>query len=147
MNQSITAPVTAYLGLDVHKDRINIAVAQAGRDAEVRHLGTIGGDQAAQGKALRRLISAGQRLHIGYEAGPCGFVIYRHLSAQGLHCEVVAPSSITKRAGDRVNPLQAQLRQADAAQQRGGVALPHARVRKYRRSGVSRPDVGTASCG
>lgn len=64
--------------------------------------GSIGGDLASLGKALRRLISRGQRLHIVYEAGPCGFVIWRHLSAQGLACEVVAPSSIPKRSGDRV---------------------------------------------
>jgi transposase len=41
-------------------------------------------------------------LHIVYEAGPCGFVIWRHLSAQGLHCEVDAPSSIPRASGDRV---------------------------------------------
>ena len=47
-------------------------------------------------------ISKGHRLHVVYEAGPCGFVIWRHLSAQGIECEVVAPSSIPKRSGDRV---------------------------------------------
>ena len=51
---------------------------------------------------MRRLISAGHRLHVVYEAGPCGFVLQRHLAALGQHCEVVAPSSIPKRAGDRV---------------------------------------------
>ena len=62
MNQSITAPVTAYVGLDVHKDSIKIALAQAGRDADVRHLGSIGGDlvaltedQKAQDKILETL--------------------------------------------------------------------------------------------
>ena len=72
---------TLYVGLDVHKDSIDIGLCEAGRGSDVRHLGTVAGGCEAVTKALRRQLTGGKRLHIVYEAGPCGFVLARHFAA------------------------------------------------------------------
>jgi transposase len=95
---------TLYLGLDVHKDSITIALAAAGRNGEVRLYGTISHDLQALEKALRKIRQAhgGARLEVCYEAGPCGFGIARRLAQWKVACTVVAPSMIPQRAGDRI---------------------------------------------
>jgi transposase len=91
-----------HVGLDVHKDTIEIATAEAGREGEVRRFGPVGGDLASLDKAVRKLQSKGRKLRFVYEAGPCGYIIYRHLTAKGLECKVIAPSQTPKKPGDRV---------------------------------------------
>jgi transposase len=87
-----------FVGLDVHKDTIEIAIAEEGRDGEVRRWGTIGGDLESFEKAVRKLQWKGSSLRFVYEAGPCGYTIYRYLISKGLDCTVVAPSMIPKNA-------------------------------------------------
>jgi transposase len=91
-----------YVGLDVHKDSIVVAVAAGGLRGEVREYGRIANTSAALTRLLGKLGGDGVTLRFCYEAGPCGYGIQRHLSAHGHECVVVAPSLIPKRAGDRV---------------------------------------------
>jgi len=93
---------TLYIGLDVHKESIAVAYAADERDAEVISLGTIGTRQCDIDKLLRQLTSKSPHLAFAYEAGPCGYALYRYLTKKGLTCWVVAPSLIPKKAGDRV---------------------------------------------
>jgi len=90
-----------YIGLDVHKDSIAIAIAPGG-SSEVRTYGKIGGTLDALDKASKKLQTPGVELRFVYEAGPCGYVIYRHLRRRGSSCAVVCPSLIPKKASDRV---------------------------------------------
>jgi len=90
-----------FIGMDVHKESIEIAIAD-GANTEVRRYGKIGGTWDAMRKTLRKLVSLGKPLHFCYEAGPCGYELYRHLVSEGHDCWVVAPSLIPKKAGDKV---------------------------------------------
>ena len=73
-----------FVGLDTHKNSIEVALADDGRNTEVRLYGTIGGDLASLDKMIRKLQTTGAELRFVYEAGPCGYEIYRHLRAQGF---------------------------------------------------------------
>ena len=89
-----------YVGLDVHKMSMDVAIAATG--GEVRHYGKIGGDLEALDQVVRKLQASGAALRFAYEAGPCGYQVYRHLTGQGYPCLVAAPSLIPRRPGDRL---------------------------------------------
>ena len=88
-----------WVALDVHADTIAIAVADG--DAEPRSLGVIPNERGAIQKLMKRL-SAEAKLRVCYEAGPCGYEIYWQLVELGIHCDVIAPSLIPVKSGDRV---------------------------------------------
>jgi transposase len=99
-----------YVGLDVHKESIVVATALQG-DTEVHLHGPIGGTLDALDKLIKKLRKPHLELRFVYEAGPCGYVIYRHLTQQKYHCAVIAPSLIPTKASDRVKTDRRDARQ------------------------------------
>src|SRR5882724_3357570 len=97
---------TLSVGLDVPKDSIAVAYVAKEHDAEVISLGTIGTRQADIDQRIRKRQSKAKHLVFVYEAGPCGYWLYRYLTKKGHVCWVVAPSLIPKKAGDRVKPAR-----------------------------------------
>jgi transposase len=92
----------AYVALDTSKLRNAVAIAEAGRDGEVRYLGEIDSAPAATAKLARRLAKKHAALTFAYEAGPTGYGLYRQIKNLGHDCIVVAPSLIPHKPGDRV---------------------------------------------
>src|SRR5438270_5009159 len=90
---------TAFIGLDVHKESIDVAIAD---EREARHYGRVGGDAHSVDRLVRKLRGVHRAPMFVYEAGPCGFWLYRRLKAQGLECMVVSPSMTPRNAADRV---------------------------------------------
>lgn len=90
-----------YVGLDVHKETIAVSVAEA-NGGELRYVGGVSNTPEAIAKLIRQLRAGGARLSWCYEAGACGYGIHRQLIEAGEHCQVVAPSLIPKKAGERV---------------------------------------------
>jgi transposase len=91
--------VTRFVGLDVHAETIAVAIAE-GRD-QVRSVGTI----ANRPEAVRRLLGKlgnPATLRVCYEAGPTGYVLYWQLTQLGIHCDVIAPSLVPTKAGERI---------------------------------------------
>ena len=99
-----------YVGLDFHKESIVVATAPQG-DTAVEIYGQIGGTLDALDKLIKKLEKPDVQLRFVYEAGPCGYVIYRHLQKRDYHCQVIAPSLTPTKASDRVKTDRRDARQ------------------------------------
>jgi transposase len=88
--------------VDTHKLTISVAIAEGGRRGETWFLGEIPSRPDAVAKMVERLSKKHARLAFCYEAGPCGYGLYRQIVALGHECVVVAPSLVPTRPGDRV---------------------------------------------
>lgn len=91
---------TRFVAMDIHKDSITVAIAEDGKAPAL--YGTIHATGAAVAKLAGKLSESGAPLRFCYEAGPCGYGVYRQLRALGHDCVVVAPSLIPRRPGDRI---------------------------------------------
>lgn len=90
-----------YVGLDVHKDTITVAVAEAGRDGEVRSWGAIPHDRASIDRMLARIARRHEKPAFVYEAGFSGYGLHRYLTGKGHDCQVAAPSRTPLSPGHR----------------------------------------------
>lgn len=88
-----------FVGMDVHAETIAVAVAE--QDGEVRSLGEIGNREESIRRLVKKLGPV-EDLRFCYEAGPTGYGLYWQLTALGAKCEVVAPSLVPVKSGDRV---------------------------------------------
>lgn len=93
---------STFIGLDVHKATISVAVARGERGGEVRHWGTVPHRADHVRRLVEKLAAGGGRLLFCYEAGPCGYGLHRQLVEMGHDCIVVAPSLVPVKSGDRV---------------------------------------------
>jgi transposase len=112
-----------FVGMDVHQHSIDLTLAEGGHDGAITHFASIGGDLDSLDRAVATLRARGTALHFVYEAGPCGYGIYRHLRAAGLACAVVAPAQVPKRAADRIKTDRRDSRTL-ALQHRAGALRP-----------------------
>lgn len=92
---------TLFVGLDVHAKTIAVAVAEPRRNGEIRFHGVIPNNYGAICRLMKKLQNK-SNLRVCYEAGPCGYTLYWQLVKMGVSCEVIAPTLIPKKSGDRV---------------------------------------------
>lgn len=100
MNPSPTAQTVKYVGLDVHAQTIAVALAHGGGD--VVSYGTIPAHTHSLERLHQKLCEGGAVVRYVYEAGPTGFWLARHLRGKGIPCELVSPSLVPRKSGDRV---------------------------------------------
>jgi transposase len=92
----------AFVAFDVAKAKHAVAIAESGREGEIRFFGEIENTPAAIERTIKKLSGRYDRLHVCYEAGPTGYGLYRQIRELDHDCMVVAPALIPQRPGERV---------------------------------------------
>jgi transposase len=137
-----------FIGMDVHKKTITIAIIDEGRQKQPRIYGAIENQLQALDKFCRKMLSTASQLHFVYEAGPCGYGIYRHLTQKGFDCTVAAPSMIPKKSGDRIKNDRrdaAMLARLHRSGELTAVYVPHAQDEAMRDLTRAREDAVVAA--
>ena len=93
---------TLYLGIDTHAETLNLAGAEPGRNGRLEPLGIIANRENSIRKKIRKLQGQYRNIEACYEAGPCGYTLYWQLLSMGVKCEVIAPTLIPQKTGDKV---------------------------------------------
>jgi hypothetical protein len=94
----------------------------------VWHFGTIGGDLRSVDRAVDKLLEQCRPLYFVYEAGLCGFVLYRHLTARGLACAVVAPAQVPSKPSDRIKTDRRDVQKLACTHRAGQLRPPFSRA-------------------
>ena len=92
----------AFVGFDAAKKKHAVAIADVGRDGEIRYFGEIDSSPATIERVIGKLAARYEKLHVCYEAGPTGYGLYREVKALGHDCTVVAPSLIPRKPDERI---------------------------------------------
>ena len=145
-----------FVGLDLHKDSIAVAHATGGRSEPPVFVGAVGTRQADLDRLIRRLQGMAPELRFLDEAGPSGYGLYRYLTGKGLTCDVVAPSLIPWRPGNKVKTdrrgaveLARLLRSGKSYQRQASAAArhDHTRCRLHAMLGCARTGTITRNTG
>ena len=96
----MTTPREVFVGIDVAKLRNAVAIADTGRDGEIRYMGEFDAPPESMTRLIRKLAAKHDKLHFCLEAGPTGYGLYRQILALGHECIVVAPSLIRRRSNE-----------------------------------------------
>ena len=100
MNPSPTPHIIKYVGLDVHAETVSVAIADS--TGQLRSYGTVPAHSHSMDRLHKKLSEGGAEVRYVYEAGPTGFWLARHFRRQNITCEIVSPSLVPKKSGDRV---------------------------------------------